>query len=165
MHCIPLYTCQLSCVTRESHACGLKTLIFAPIEDNFSGLTHKSRQTVIWIHDYNNNLIQFSTQIFQKGFEWWLCVLSKFKHAKVHTFFSAQRSSENLREFSVKLRRLRKMIGNPQKTLGRFRKSRAIIARRKSHAFDRDCCYIYLRNCLQWSQHAVLATKQYFKAA
>ena len=155
MYCIPLYTCQLSCVTRESHACGLKTLIFAPIEDNFSGLTHKS----------NNNLIQFSTKIFQKGFEWRLCVLSNFKHVKIHFFFSAQRSSENLREFSVKLRRLRKMIGNPRKTLGRFRKSRAIIARRKSDAFDRDCCYIYLRNCLQWSQHAVLATKQYFKAA
>ena len=80
-------------------------------------------------------------------------------------FFSAQRSSQNLREFSVKLRRLWKMIGNPRKTLGRFRKSHAIIARRKSKAFDPDCGYIYLRNCLQWGQHAVLAIKKYFKAA
>ena len=46
--------------------------------------------------------------------------------------------------------------------LGYFRKSRAIIARRKSDAFDQDCGYIYLRNCLLWSQHAVLDT---FKAA
>ena len=57
------------------------------------------------------------------------------------------------------------MIGNPRKSLGRFRKSRAIIARRKSKAFDPDCGYIHLRNCLQWSQQAVLATKKYFKAA
>ena len=57
------------------------------------------------------------------------------------------------------------MIGNPRKKLGRFRKSRAIIARQKSHAFNPDCGYIYLRNCLQWSQHAALATKQYFKVA
>ena len=47
-------------------------------------------------------------------------------------------------------------------TLGCFRKSLALIARRKSDAFVPDCCYIYLRNCLLWSQHAVLDT---FKAA
>ena len=29
------------------------------------------------------------------------------------------------------------MIGNPRKTLGRFRKPRAIIARQKSHALTR----------------------------
>ena len=39
-------------------------------------------------------------------------------------FFSAQRWLEHLREFSVKFRRLRKIIGNPRKTLGRFRNSR-----------------------------------------
>ena len=41
------YTCQLSRVIRESHACGLKTSI-SRIKDNFSRLTHKSRQIVIF---------------------------------------------------------------------------------------------------------------------
>ena len=44
-------------------------------------------------------------------------------------------SSEHFREFSVKFRGFRKIIGNPRKTLGRFR-IMAIMERRKSHAFD-----------------------------
>ena len=41
-----LYTCQLSCIMRESHACGLKTSISC-IKDNFPRLTHKSGQVVL----------------------------------------------------------------------------------------------------------------------
>ena len=37
------YTCQLSCIMRESNACGLKPSI-SRIKDNFSRLTHKSGQ-------------------------------------------------------------------------------------------------------------------------
>ena len=48
---------------------------------------------------------------------------NQLKHSKVamFSFNSAQRSSEHFREFSVKFRRFRKIIGNPRKTLGRFR--------------------------------------------
>ena len=41
-----LYTCQLSCIMCESHACGLKTSI-SRIKDNFPRLTHKSGQVVL----------------------------------------------------------------------------------------------------------------------
>ena len=41
-----LYTCQLSRIMRESHACGPKTSI-SRIKDNFSRLTHKSGQVVL----------------------------------------------------------------------------------------------------------------------
>ena len=74
-------------------------------------------------HDQWRNFNSISTNIFQKGFEWWLSVLTKSKHAVVIVSFSTQRSSEHFREFSVKLRRLRKVIGNPRKTLGCFWKS------------------------------------------
>ena len=40
------YTCQLSRIMRESHACGLKRLI-SRIKDNFSSLAHKSVEVVL----------------------------------------------------------------------------------------------------------------------
>ena len=44
-----LYTCPVSSIKHESLACGLETSI-SGIKDNFSRLTHKSRQ--------NNNVLQ-----------------------------------------------------------------------------------------------------------
>ena len=43
----------------------------------------------------------------------------------IYSFESSQRSSEHLRKFSVKFRKLRKIVGNPKKSLGRFGKSRS----------------------------------------
>ena len=48
------YTCQLSRIMRESHACGLKTAI-SRIEDNFSRLTYKSGRVVLKKLHFNSD--------------------------------------------------------------------------------------------------------------
>ena len=41
------YTCQLSCIMRESHASGLLKKLILHINENFSRLTHKSGHIVL----------------------------------------------------------------------------------------------------------------------
>ena len=58
-----LYTCPVSSIKHESLACGLETSI-SGITDNFSRLTHKSRQIMF----FNTRLITKIQFNFHKNF-------------------------------------------------------------------------------------------------
>ena len=111
------YTCQLSCIMRESHACGLKTSI-SNIEDNFSGLTHKYGRVVLKKLHFISDLLCIISLLF-------ITIAKAFKCLKSVQIVSVQRSSEYLLTFSVTFGSLWKIVGNLQKWLGRFRKFRS----------------------------------------
>ena len=102
---------------RESHACGLKTSI-SRIKDNFSRLTHKSGRAVLKKLHFISDLLCIIFLLF-------ITIAKAFKRLQSVWIVSAQKSSEYLRTFSVSFASLRKIIGNLQKWLGRFRKSRS----------------------------------------
>ena len=101
-----IYTCQLSRIMRESHACGLKTAI-SRIKDNFSRLAHKSGQVVL-----KKNLIHFrfvmyhSFALFNNHESFQMSTIrSNHKCSKVvgissDSFGNVRKSSENLRKSS-----------------------------------------------------------------
>ena len=75
----------------------------------------------------NENLIRFPQKNSKKAEKALneVSLRNQLKHAKVVVFSLLLKGRrEHLREFSVKFRRLWKIIGNPRKPLGRFRKSR-----------------------------------------
>jgi len=81
-----LYTCPLSGIMHKSLTCGLETSISGN-KDNFSRLTHESRQIVLQHMVNNKNSIQFPQKYSKKALKWsWLCVLMKSKHTKSVVF-------------------------------------------------------------------------------
>ena len=112
-----LYTCQLSRIMRESHACGLKTAI-SRFKDNFSCLTHKSRRIVLKTLQLISDLLCIISLLFiiiAKVFKCLqsvhFCKCSKVVETSSDILGNIWKSSENRR--------------NLQKWLGRFRKSRS----------------------------------------
>ena len=85
---IPLscsYTCQVSRIMRESHACGLKTAI-SRIKDNFSRLTHKSGRVVLKTLHFISDLLCIISLPF-------LTIAKAFKCLQSVRIISVQRSS------------------------------------------------------------------------
>ena len=114
---VKMYTCQLSRIMRESHAWKLETSI-SRIKDNISRLTHKSGRVVQKNLHFVSDLLCINFLIF-------ITIAKAFKCLQSVRVVSVQRSSEYRRTFSAMFGSLRKVVGNLQKWLERFRKSRS----------------------------------------
>ena len=121
------YTCQLSCIMRESHACGLKTSI-SRIEDNFSRLTHKSGRVVLKKLHFISDLLCIISLLFVTIAKAFKCLQSVYKCSKVVGIFSD-------------------IFGNVRKSSKNHRKSSEVaqtfsvipgMTRQKCHAFDSE---------------------------
>ena len=124
-----MYTCQLSLIMRESHACGLKTSI-SRIEDNFSRLTHKSGRVllkklsfhfpicyVLFLCSFNNRKsFQMSTIRSNP-------ICSKVIGISLDIFGNVWKSSEN-----------RQKSSEVDRTFSEF----LVMTRQKSHAFNSE---------------------------
>ena len=105
MQSLSLYARQLSCIMRESHACGLTTASISRIKDNFSHLTHKFRRLFCSLTRLITKLNLIFLKIFQKGAQFYHNTL---KCRLWNCFRSAHRLSEHLWTFSAMFGSLRK---------------------------------------------------------
>ena len=153
------YTCQLSHIMRESHACGSK-IVTSHIQSNFSCLTDNGECTFTCLTDYGIwEVIRTSSELFNNAqdlFEiFWKSLPALFwSHWKsFYTFTSHRKSSENLRKSLKTFSDLQKSfeifrnLRKPSGSLQKFRfcgdeKSRVFYW--KKFAGIRFCCMVIL---------------------
>ena len=132
LHHCSYYTCQLSRIMRESHACGSE-IVTSGVQTNFSRLTDNSEC----------NCLKTSSKLFNNARDWleilWKSLPSLFwSHRKsFYTFGYRQKSSENLRKSLETFGDLRKsfeIFGNLRKPSVNRRKFR-FSGDENSHAF------------------------------
>ena len=123
LHNYPVfYTCQLSWIMRESHACGPK-IVISHIQTNFSRLTDTSECNCLKTfekssEDLRNSLIMLEIGWKSFGNRWRALFWSRWK--SFYTFGYLQKSSVNLRQSS--------------ESVGKFSEIQ-VLRRRKSYAF------------------------------
>ena len=142
-----LYTCQLSRIMRESHACGLKTAI-SRIKDNFSRLTHKSGGVVL-----KNTLFQFRFVMY-----YFFALYNNRKSFQMSTICSNRKCSKVVGISSDILGNVRKSSENRRKSseMARTFSEILVMTRQKSHAFDSEKVgrYKFAEWYVEWHNYA-----------
>ena len=140
-----MYTCQLSRIIRESHACWLKTISMSRIKANFSHLTHKSGRVVLKKSSFHFRLVMY----------YFFALYNNCKSFQMATIRLNQKCSKVVWISSD-------IFGNIQKSSENRRKSLEVawtfseilvMTRQKSHAFDSEKVGRYKNVCDKFSSN------------
>ena len=145
--CYSLYTCQLSLIIHESHACGLKTSI-SRIKDNFSRLTHKSGPVVLKKPSFHFRFVMY----------YFFALYNNRKSLQISTIRSNHKCSKVIGISSDIFGNVGKSSENRRKTseVARTFSEILVMTRQKSHAFDSEkvnwqvyhCHTLFMWHCL-----------------